>query len=149
MHVFRWILASGNVWHLSSKQVHYPEYVHACLCWCGSHCFTQDSARLPERRRIRRKKERKKKTKMNNLRGRRFRFITLETSVSRAKGLFKLRKFAWSFLDGWNFDKRRDSEDLQHLLESRHLDLRRRTSDFGDFNGLLGSAYPQEKSWDS
>ena len=42
-----------------------------------------------------RKKERKKKTKkMNNLRGRRFRFITLETSVSRAKGLFKLRKFA-------------------------------------------------------
>ena len=36
----------------------------------------------------------KKKTKMNNLRGRRFRFITLETSVSRAKGLFKLRKFA-------------------------------------------------------
>ena len=39
--------------------------------------------------------ERKKKTKkMNNLRGRRFRFITLETSVSRAKGLFKLRKFA-------------------------------------------------------
>ena len=42
-----------------------------------------------------RKKERKKKTKkMNNLRGRRFRFITLETSVSRAEGLFKLRKFA-------------------------------------------------------
>ena len=39
--------------------------------------------------------------------------------------------------------------NLQHLLESRHLDLRRRTSDFGDFNGLLGSAYPQEKSWDS
>ena len=39
--------------------------------------------------------ERKKKTKKtNNLRGRRFRFITLETSVSRAKGLFKLRKFA-------------------------------------------------------
>ena len=35
--------------------------------------------------------ERKKKT--NNLRGRRFRFITLERSVSRAKGLFKLRKF--------------------------------------------------------
>ena len=28
-------------------------------------------------------------------------------------------------------------------LESRHLDLRRRTSDFGDFNGLLGSAYAQ------
>ena len=38
--------------------------------------------------------EERKKTKMNNLRGRRFRFITLETSVSRAKGLFKLRKFA-------------------------------------------------------
>ena len=39
--------------------------------------------------------ERKKKTKkMNNLRGQRFRFITLETSVSHAKGLFKLRKFA-------------------------------------------------------
>ena len=36
--------------------------------------------------------ERKKKT--NNLRGRRFRFTTLETSVSRAKGIFKLRKFA-------------------------------------------------------
>ena len=35
-----------------------------------------------------RKKERKKKT--NNLRGRRFRFITLETCVSHAKGLFKL-----------------------------------------------------------
>ena len=30
--------------------------------------------------------------KMNNLRGRRFRFTTLETSVSRAKGIFKLRK---------------------------------------------------------
>ena len=41
-----------------------------------------------------RKKERKKTKKMNNLRGRRFRFITLETSVSHAKGLFKLRKFA-------------------------------------------------------
>ena len=42
------------------------------------------------------KEEERKKTttKMNNLRGRRFRFITLETSVSRAKGLFKLRKFA-------------------------------------------------------
>ena len=40
------------------------------------------------------KKERKKKTKMNNLRGRRFRFTTLETSVSRAKGIFKLRKIA-------------------------------------------------------
>ena len=39
-------------------------------------------------------RRRKKKTKMNNLRGRRFRFITLETSVSPAKGLFKLRKFA-------------------------------------------------------
>ena len=35
--------------------------------------------------------ERKKKTKMNNLRGRRFRFTTLETSVSRAEGIFKLR----------------------------------------------------------
>ena len=40
------------------------------------------------------KEERKKKTKTNNLRGRRFRFTTLETSVSRAKGIFKLRKFA-------------------------------------------------------
>ena len=29
------------------------------------------------------------------------------------------------------------------------LDLRRRTSDFGDFNGLLGSAYAQEKRLDS
>ena len=38
--------------------------------------------------------ERKKKTKTNNLRGRRFRFTTLETSVSRAKEIFKLRKFA-------------------------------------------------------
>ena len=83
---------------------------------------------------------------MNNLRGRRFRFTTLETSVSHAKGIFKLRKFAWSFLDS---DKRRDSEDLRRLLESRHLDLRRRTSDFADFNGLIGSAYAQEKSWDS
>ena len=43
---------------------------------------------------LKEEEERKKKTKMNNLRGRRFRFITLETSVSRAKGLFKLRKFA-------------------------------------------------------
>ena len=144
MPVFRWILASGNVWYLSSKQVHYQEYVHACLCWFGSHCFTQDSARLPERRR-----RRKKMKKTNNLRGRRFRFTALETSVSHAKGLFKLRKFAWSFLDGWNFDKHGDSEDLRRLLESRHLDLRRRTSDFGDFNGLIGSAYAQEKGWDS
>ena len=44
---------------------------------------------------LKEEEERKKKTKkMNNLRGRRFRFITLETSVSRAKGLFKLSKFA-------------------------------------------------------
>ena len=43
---------------------------------------------------LKEEEERKKKTKMNNLRGRRFRFITSETSVSRAKGLFKLRKFA-------------------------------------------------------
>ena len=40
------------------------------------------------------KEERKKKTKMNNLRGRRFRFTTLETSNSRAKGIIKLRKIA-------------------------------------------------------
>ena len=86
--------------------------------------------------------------KTNNLRGRRFRFTTLETSVSRAIGIFKLRKIAWSFLDGWNVEKRRDNEDLQRLLESRHLDLQRWTSDFGDFNGLLGSAYAQDKSWD-
>ena len=39
-------------------------------------------------------KEEEERKKTNNLRGRRFRFITLETSVSRAKGLFKLRKFA-------------------------------------------------------
>ena len=38
--------------------------------------------------------EERKKTKTNNLRGQRFRFTTLETSVSRAKGIFKLRKFA-------------------------------------------------------
>ena len=37
-------------------------------------------------------KEEERKKKMNNLRGRRFRFTTLETSVSRAKGIFKLRK---------------------------------------------------------
>ena len=96
--------------HLSSKQVHYPEYVHACLCWCGSHCFTQDSARLPERR----KKERKKEEDEDE----QFAWATISVyhSVSRAKGLFKLRKLAWSFLDGWNFDKRRDSEDLQHQI---------------------------------
>ena len=86
---------------------------------------------------------------MNNLRGRRFRFTTLETSDSRAKGIIKLRKIAWSFLDGWNVEKRRDNEDLQRLSESRHLDLRRRTSDFGDFNGLLGSAFAHEKRLDS
>ena len=40
------------------------------------------------------KEERKKMKKTNNLRGRRFRFTTLETSVSRAKGIFKLRKIA-------------------------------------------------------
>ena len=34
----------------------------------------------------------KKTKKMNNLRGRRFRFTTLETSDSRAKGIIKLRK---------------------------------------------------------
>ena len=37
------------------------------------------------------KEERKK---MSNLRGRRFRFTALETSVSHAKGIFKLRKIA-------------------------------------------------------
>ena len=52
-------------------------------------------------------------------------------------------------LDGWNLKKHRDSEDLRRRLESRHHDLRRRTSDFGDFNGLLGSAYAQEKCWNS
>ena len=39
-------------------------------------------------------KEERKKTKMNNLRGRRFQFTTLETSDSRAKGIIKLRKIA-------------------------------------------------------
>ena len=43
---------------------------------------------------LKEEEEERKKKKTNNLRGRRFRFITLETSVSRAKGLFKLRKFA-------------------------------------------------------
>ena len=51
-----------------------------------------------------RKKERKKereggrkegRKKMNNLRGRQFRFTTLETSVSCAKGIFKLRKITF------------------------------------------------------
>ena len=54
-----------------------------CVCWFGSHCFTQGSARFTERRR-----------KMNNLRGQLFRFTTLEASVSCAKGIFKLRKIA-------------------------------------------------------
>ena len=60
-------------------------YVHARLCWFGSHSFTQDRARLPERRR----------KKMNNLRGRRFRFTTLETSVHRAKGIRDGQKTKW------------------------------------------------------
>ena len=38
--------------------------------------------------------EERKKTKTNNLRGRRFWFTTLETSDSRAKGIIKLRKIA-------------------------------------------------------
>ena len=38
------------------------------------------------------KEEERKKT--NNLRGRRFRFTTLETSDSHAKGVIKLRKIA-------------------------------------------------------
>ena len=36
--------------------------------------------------------ERKKKTKTNNLRGRRFQFTTLETSDSNSKGIIKLTK---------------------------------------------------------
>ena len=80
------------------------------------------------------------------MRGRRFRFTTLETSVSHATDIFMLKRIAWTFLDNWNFEKRRDSEDRHHLLESRHLDLRRRTIDFGAFNGLFGSAYAQEKA---
>ena len=60
--------------------------------------------------------------------------------------IFMLKRIAWTFLDNWNFEKRRDSEDRHHLLESRHLDLRRRTIDFGAFNGLFGSAYAQEKA---
>ena len=40
------------------------------------------------------KEEERKKTKMNNLCGRRFRFTTLETSVSRAKGIIKFRQIA-------------------------------------------------------
>ena len=91
--------------------MHYPKNIHACLCRFGIRCLTQNSARLTERR------------KMNNLCGRQFRFTTLEMSVSLAKGIFKLRKIAWSILDGWNFKKHWDSEDLEHLLESRHLDL--------------------------
>ena len=74
-----------------NKQVYYPEYVHVCLCWFGSHCFTQHSARLPERR--------KKEDEFACMRGRRFRFTTLETSVSHAKDIFKFRKIDRSFLD--------------------------------------------------
>ena len=37
----------------------------------------------------------------NNLRGRRFRFTTLETSVSRAKGIFKLRKIIRLIIPIW------------------------------------------------
>ena len=44
---------------------------------------------------LKEEEERKKKTKkMNNLLGRRFRFTTLETSDSHAKGIIKLRKIA-------------------------------------------------------
>ena len=40
------------------------------------------------------KEEEERKKKTNNLRGRRFRFTTLETSDSHAKGITKLRKIA-------------------------------------------------------
>ena len=54
----------------------------------------------------------------------------------------------WSFIDGWNFEKRWNSEHLQRLLESCHLDLRRQTSDYSDFNGLLASACaPKKLAW--
>ena len=36
---------------------------------------------------------------MNNSRGRRFQFTTLETSASLAKGISMLRTIAWSILD--------------------------------------------------
>ena len=48
---------------------------------------------------------------MNNLRGRRFRFTTLETSGSFAKGIFEFSTIAWSILDVWNLEKRQDNED--------------------------------------
>ena len=49
---------------------------------------------------------------MNNSRGRRFQFTTLETSARFAKGISMLRTFAWSILDVWNLEKRYNSEDL-------------------------------------
>ena len=65
-------------------------YTRICACLVAIVSLRTALGSLKEER----KKERKKKTKTNNLRGRRFRFTTLETSVSRAKGIFKLRKFA-------------------------------------------------------
>ena len=79
----------------ASKCMHYPKYVHACLCWFGSHCFTQDSARLPERRR-----------RWTICVGDDFGFTTLELNISRAKGI-------WSSKIRLTLKFRRDSEDLQ------------------------------------
>ena len=56
---------------------------------------------------------RRRRTKMNNSRGRRFLFTTLETSARFANGISTLKTIAWSILDVWNLEKRYNSQDLQ------------------------------------
>ena len=84
---------------------------------------------------------------MNNLRGRRFRFTTLETSDSRAKGIIKLRKIAWSFLDGWNVEKRRDNEDLQRPLRVAILIYDVEQAMLATLMDSSGALTPKKKGW--
>ena len=52
---------------------------------------------------------------MNKPHERRFRFTTLETSDSIAKGTIRLRIISWSFLDVWNLEERQDNEDTKNV----------------------------------
>ena len=80
-HVFQELLASGSFRCLSKRQVHYPRCIHMQLCRFGSDSFTQDSARLTERR----KKEDEQCAWAAIL------VYSLKTSYSFINGIFMLR----------------------------------------------------------
>ena len=118
-------------------------YIHVRWCRIGSDSFTQDSARLVER-----KKERKKK-KDEQFAWAAIQSTTLETSASFAKGILCSEQSSdQSYVSGFSRNAK-TAKICNGLPESRHLDFRRQASSPGDIYRLPTSARTSDSLRDS